>query len=132
MPTHPLRIVDETAGGDALHEVVIPIEKTRLTVKDIIAARVEDEVRNYNGRLGDHFNGLVQPKSAEVALNGFKMKQRKEIDAEQQVYVALDAFQKNGYFVFVNDLQAESLEQEVEITADLKVSFVKLTPLVGG
>lgn len=127
-----LRIVDETAGGDALHEVIIPVENSRLTVKDIVAARVEEEVRRYNEKVDDHFYGLVQPSDAEVALNGSKVKPRRVIDAEKQVYVALDAFQKNGYFVFVNDLQVETLEQEVEVTADLKVSFVKLTPLVGG
>ena len=76
--------------------------------------------------------GLVQPTETESALNGYRMKTRRQVDAEKQVYVAPDAFQKNGYFVFINDMQAESLDQEVVVTEDLKVSFVKLTPLVGG
>ena len=54
------------------------------------------------------------------------------IDAERQVYIALDAFQKNGFFVLVDDLQAESLEQVVRLRSGTEVSFVKLTPLVGG
>lgn len=77
-------------------------------------------------------NGLIQPTAAEKILNGFKLKKRKLIDAEKQMYIALDAFQKNGFFVLVDDLQADTLEQRVDIRPTNTVSFIKLTPLVGG
>jgi hypothetical protein len=48
------------------------------------------------------------------------------------VYIALDAFNKNGYFVLVDNKQAESLDQEVKLSPVSSVKFVKLTPLVGG
>lgn len=132
MPTTMIRIVDETATGDSLNEITLPFEQSTTTVKEIITNRVIAEVQAYNAKVTEHFMGLIRPTQAEETLNGYKMKQRTQIDPEKQVYVALDAFTKNGYFVFINDLQAESLDQKVNLSPDLKISFVKLTPLVGG
>ncbi|WP_291787790.1 hypothetical protein [Maribacter sp.] len=46
--------------------------------------------------------------------------------------VALDAFQKNGYFILIDNKQAEDLEQEVLVSKTTEIAFVKLTQLVGG
>jgi hypothetical protein len=89
-------------------------------------------VKDFNERRPEYFQGLVQPTRAEQTLNGYRLRERKKIDAEKQVYIALDAFQKNGYFVLIDDKQADSLEQEVLLTASSTINFVKLTPLVGG
>ncbi len=45
---------------------------------------------------------------------------------------ALEAFDRNGFFVLVGDKQAGSLDQEFEVKVATEVSFVKLVPLVGG
>ena len=45
---------------------------------------------------------------------------------------ALDAFQRNGFFVLVDDRQVEGLDEEIEIRLNTTISFVKLVPLVGG
>ena len=125
-------IKDESMTGKVLSEIEIQVKEEWIKVKDLIAARVEKEVEVYNQKQPDVFKGLIQPTIAEQTLNGYKMKKRKNIDAEKQVYVALDAFQKNGFFVLVNDRQAESLEEKVLVGANTSISFVKLTPLVGG
>jgi len=132
METATLTIKDETSSGKILNEINIPVKSENLTVKDIIVARVEYEVNLYNAKLPEYFNGLVQPTNAEKTLNGYKMRDRKVVDPEKQIYIALDAFQKNGYFVLVDDKQADSLEQQVQVKSQTIVSFVKLTPLVGG
>ncbi len=74
----------------------------------------------------------MDPTEAEKTLNGFKVKNRPSIDAEKQVYIALNAFQKNGFFMLVDDKQIEELDQRISLLHDSKISFVKLTPLVGG
>lgn len=132
MESTVLVIKDETSGGKILNEINITLETNRLTVREIIEARVLHEVNTYNERLPEYYRGLVQPSNAEKTLNGYKIPSRKKIDAEQQVYVALDAFQRNGYFILINNKQAESLEQEVQLKPETVVSFLKLTPLVGG
>jgi hypothetical protein len=132
METTLVTIKDETSGGNVLSEIQIPVKGKLVTVKDIIEARVEFEVKKYNEKLPEYFLGLVQPSQAEKTLNGYRMRERKKVDVEKQIYIALDAYQKNGYFVLVDDKQADSLDQEVNIKPKTVVSFVKLTPLIGG
>ncbi|MEM1120510.1 MAG: hypothetical protein AAGJ18_08665 [Bacteroidota bacterium] len=127
-----ITIKDETALGTVLNEKKLDFATESVTIADIIKARVATEVAAYNKKLPSVFTGLIQPSAAEKVRNGFKVKKRKLIDAEKQIYIALDAFQKNGFFVLVDDWQADSLEQRVEIRSDTTVSFIKLTPLVGG
>lgn len=128
-----ITITDETLTGDILNRIELAVKSERITVKDIIAARVEHEVNAYNNRLPEYFKGLIQPSEAEKTINGFRMKKRdSKIDMEKQVFIAYDAFQKNGYFVIIDDQQADDLEQEVLVNSETSISFIKLTPLVGG
>ena len=127
-----LTINDETASGDILNQIQIEVESERTTLKDIITARVLGEVEAYNSTSTEYFKGLIQPSEAEKTLNGFRIKKKKKIDGEQQVYVALDAFLKNGYFVIVDDEQITDYDQEILVSKDTSISFLKLTPLVGG
>jgi len=127
-----LKIQDETHSGKLISEIHISVKQSTVTMRDIIEARVRFEVDRYNDKMPEYFQGLVQPTHAEKMLNGFKMKERKKVDFEKQLYIALDAFQRNGYFVLVDNKQSDSLEQVLEVTPKTLVSFVKLTPLVGG
>ncbi len=125
-------INDSTGTGKITNSINLFFKHDLITVKELIEARVIKEVKDFNERQPEYFQGLVQPTRAEQTLNGYRLRERKKIDAEKQVYIALDAFQKNGYFVLIDDKQADSLEQEVLLTASSTINFVKLTPLVGG
>ena len=128
-----LILKDVTFTGDILNQIKIAVKNERTTVKELISARVESEVKDYNNKLPEYFNGLIQPSNTEKTLNGFKLKDRKrKIDVEKQVLIAWDAFYKNGYFILIDDQQAEDLEQEVLVSKTTEISFVKLTQLVGG
>ena len=130
--TLTLTVRDENVSGKVLNEVQLGFSSETVTVKDVIEARVRQEVANYNKKLPEFYNGLVVPGEAEKTLNGYKLKNKKMIDAEKQVYVALDAFQKNAFFVLVDSQQSTSLDQQIHLTKDTTISFLKLTPLVGG
>jgi hypothetical protein len=127
-----ITVKDETFAGKILREIELEFSAEWVTVREIISERVQQEVEKYNSKQPDFFQGLVVPSDAEETLNGFKLNGRKLIDAEKQVYTALDAFQRNSFFVLVDNVQAETLEQKVQLQADTTVSFIKLTPLVGG
>lgn len=131
-PTITLTVRDENVTGKLIQEILIGFNSTTVTVKDIIEARVRQEVASYNTRQPEYFKGLIEPGDAEKTINGYKFRNKKMIDAEKQVYVALDAFQKNGFFVLADDQQCTSLDQQIQLSGDSKISFVKLTPLVGG
>jgi hypothetical protein len=127
-----LTILDETASGSIISRLEVEITQEMLTVRELIARRVHDEVAAYNARQTGTFQGLVQPTESERVLNGYRLRPAQLIDAEQQTYRALEAFQQNGFFLLVNDHQAETLDEEVWLGAGATASFVKLTPLVGG
>lgn len=127
-----LTILDETASGSILRRLEMEITQETLTVRELITQRVHDEVTAYNDEQSGTFQGLVQPTESERTLNGFRLRPRRLIDAEQQVYRALEAFQQNSFFVLVNERQAESLDEQVWLGEGATASFVKLTPLVGG
>jgi hypothetical protein len=127
-----ITIKDETFAGKILQEIILNFKSELVSVKEIITERVICEVDNYNLKLPEYFNGLIEPSDAEKTLNGFKLKPKKLIDSEKQVYIALDAFLKNGFFILIDDVQSESLEQMVELRHDTVISFIKLTPLIGG
>lgn len=129
--TKTLTINDESAIGKLLNQIILEVERDAITVEELITKRVEKEVENYNKTLPEYFKGLVQPSETERVLNGVQIK-RKEVDAEKQVYVALQAFQENGFFILVDNRQVENLNELILIEPSTTISFVKLTALVGG
>jgi hypothetical protein len=127
-----LTVHDERATGERTHSVRLSFSTEKVTVRELIRERIYQEVQDYNLKESEYFNGLVEPSDAEKTLNGFKLRQRRKIDWEEQFERALDAFQRNGFFILVGDRQAERLDEELVVSGDTDVSFVKLVPLVGG
>lgn len=125
---------DETVSGDILRTIEIMVENEIMAVRDLIAARVRKEVTTYNAQAQEYFQGLVQPSDAEATLNGYtyKMRNKRFVDPEKQVFVAWDAFQKNRFFVMIDSKQVADLDETILVDASTKVSFLRLMPLVGG
>ena len=125
-----LVIKDEAASGKVLNEIALKFENEYISVKELIAKRIENEVDRYQNDLASYkTKGLVLPTDLEKRLN---KKQTKQIDVEKQIYVALNAFNNNGFFILIDEEQVEDLDQKFLVDELTKVSFVKLTPLVGG
>ena len=127
-----IQIRDETNLGEAYHEMMLSFTTPKITIRELISERVRMEVDQYNNRAQDYLHTLVRPSEAEETLNGYRLKERRLVDAEKQVTIALQAFETNGYFLLIDDKQAETLDEEIELRQDMVVSFVKLTQLVGG
>ena len=103
-----------------------------VTPREIIRERVFTEAQNYNEKKPEIFSGFVQPSGAEKILNGFRMRERKEIDPQAQYNRAVEAFERNGFVMLVDGLQIETLDEQIEIEPDMEVTFLKLVALVGG
>jgi hypothetical protein len=132
-----LTVRDETFSGDVYHEVPLQLPAERLTVRELIRERVYQEVQDFNrDRDARVFQGLVQPTDTERVLNGnraeYRLKAHREIQWKPQFENALDAFHRGRFLVLIDDKQAESLDQDFVVGPGTQVSFVKLTPLVGG
>jgi len=129
-----LTIRDETTFslGDVGEGFTLEVSAECITVRELIRARVYQEVRDYNLRQPEHFRGLIQPIDTERTLNGFKVRPRRKLDPEKQFERAVEAFYRNGFLVLVDDQQVDRLEEEIEVRPDTTVTFLKLLPLVGG
>jgi hypothetical protein len=127
-----LTIHDETSSGQKTHSFTLECLTERMTVRELIRARIYQEVQDYNTREPEYFRGLVEPTQAERTLNGYRLRERRKLDWQEQFQRATEAFERNGYFVLVGHRQAERLDEEFEVKVDTEVSFVKLVPLVGG
>lgn len=132
-----LTIRDETASGQVLNELPLEFPSENVTVRELIRERVYQEVQDFNNKQSEQvFRGLVQPTDTERILNGprteFRMKKHRAIDWKPQFEQAVQAFDKNGFLILIDDEQAESLDQTFVIRSQTQVSFVKLTLLVGG
>jgi len=127
-----LTIRDETLGGESAREWAMEVLAERMTVRELIRSRVYQEVQDFNVKRAQVFHGLIQPEEAEKTLNGWKLKKPRLLDWKRQFELAVQAFEKNQILILINDQQAESLDEEFVIEPETRVSFLRLTLLVGG
>lgn len=127
-----LTVRDETTSGDILHEFALEVLTERITVRELIRSRVYQEVQDFNLLQPQVYRGLVQPTDAEITLNGCRLPKRRTIDWNEQYDKAKKAFEANGIIILVGDKQVERLDEEIVIRPDTRVSFLRLTMLVGG
>src|SRR5579875_959581 len=102
-----------------------------ITVRDLIRKRVCEEVQGYNQARPEHVHGLIQPTAVERVLNGDTLQRRQQLDWEEQYRRAIAAFERNGFFILVDNRQVESLDDEIELKDGAEISFITLVPLVG-
>ena len=93
-----LTFTDETANGTKLRSFTLESLSERMTAREIIRARIYQEVQDFNLTQGDQFRGLIAPSDSEQSLNGYKLKKHRPIDWEKQFAEALRAFESNGFF----------------------------------
>jgi len=63
-------------------------------------------------------------------LNGVRT--RPVLDAQKQLAKAIAAFKGNGFLVLLDDRQIMDLDEVLHLTAQSKITFLRLVPLVGG
>jgi hypothetical protein len=130
--TATLTIRDETPGGAPLPDWVLEVTTERMTVRELIRSRVYQEVQDHNLKNADVFRGMIQPEESEKTLNGWKLRKPRQLDWKKQFTRAVEAFEANQILILVNDRQAESLDEEFVVGSTTTVTFLRLTPLVGG
>lgn len=125
-----LTIRDESLQGEAPHEWSLELLAERVTVRELIRSRVYQEVQDYNlKRTVEPYRGLVRPDATENLLNDRRSRQ---IDWRPQFDKAVEAFERRQILILLDDRQLESLEEELEFIPGAAVTFLRLTPLVGG
>lgn len=118
-------ILEENIAGQILKTNSFDIHSESITIKDLIKNMVNQEVLIFNKNSRNNTMYGYNHLASDISKS-------KNIDAEQEYFLALDAFQKNGFFIIVDDKQVESIDEEIYISENTKISFIKITQLVGG
>lgn len=110
-----------------------------LTLQDFLTRVVLQEVEAFKNRQEERKLVRVLSKE-EIAAGAVKGKidagglerEVQEVDPAEAVENALVAFKDGFYYVFVDEKQALSLEEEASVGPNSHVLFLRLVPLVGG
>lgn len=131
MPRAHLRVESPLgAPGPALE---LPDLPDRIRARELIRTHVREEVARHNLDGSRPFQGLVTPTAAEHSLNtATRRTGRPALDWEEEADLAERAFDKQRFVLIVGDHQVESLEENVDLTGEPEIVFVKLIPLAGG
>jgi hypothetical protein len=125
-----LSVRDENTSGESRSAGVFQFDNASLTLREIIRLRVHQEVARFNSADYEMVQGLVQPEESERVLNGVRT--RPVLDAQKQLAKAIAAFKGNGFLVLLDDRQIMDLDEVLHLTAQSKITFLRLVPLVGG
>ncbi|MEJ0049164.1 MAG: hypothetical protein WDN04_25920 [Rhodospirillales bacterium] len=103
-----------------------------VTVRELIRARLELELERFREQAAERGTAtwLVIP-GAGARPRGSRARSRQP-DIEAMVGVALAGFERNRFFVLVNDRQVTALDEVVPLADATEVTFLHLTPLRGG
>jgi hypothetical protein len=129
-----LNVQDQSTAslGKTEHTFRVRVSGETIRVRELIRSRVYQEVDQYNSRRPEVFRLLVQPGDAERAGSGFRMPRPRLISPEEQFEATIEAFERNGFVVLVDDRQVDDLDAEIALQPETMVTFLKLVPLVGG
>jgi hypothetical protein len=127
-----VKIKDQTGAGRVGATTTLESISSEITLRDLVRTRVREEVARYNAGPLPIFTGLVMPEGAQPTAEGFQMPQPRRIDWQRQADRAIEAFERNGFFVLVEDRQVTSLDEELDLSADSDIRFVRLVQLIGG
>jgi hypothetical protein len=118
--------------GKTENSFTVHVSGERISARELIRQRVFQEVEEYNSRQPAVFRMLVQPSDTERTLNGFRSRKPRPIDAEAQFQRAVEAFEANSFILLADDRQIETLDTEIQLGPETRVTFLKMVPLAGG
>jgi hypothetical protein len=129
-----ITVRDETFPGRQTAELTLAFLTERVTVRELIRARVYQEVseRNAARALAPAHPPAIEPPAAERLLNGAPARAPQRIDWEPQFERALQAFRRHGFLLLVDGQQCDALDAALDLRADTRVTFLRLVPLAGG
>ncbi|MEA1977749.1 MAG: hypothetical protein U9N80_07590 [Chloroflexota bacterium] len=145
------KVIGETDLSLQMMPVWVVVDVETITAKEIIARAVETQVkkllsskpkidlkkarrilvRQYMSQDDVDTHGVksgTKHSPGEISVEAWEP----EFDVGVEIERALEAFEGGRMVMFVDDQQMHEMGEEVTITDDTKVKFIRLTPLVGG
>ena len=127
-----LLIQDETPRGELIQSVRVTLSKEKLSLREFVRTRVQQEVERFNLQRPVCFKALVRPEDAQETTQGFRLSQHRDLDWERQAEEAISALESKSFFVTLDGKEVSSLDEEMSLNSGSDLRFVILMPVVGG
>jgi hypothetical protein len=128
-----VRTVDQVLGSAATEGPQLSFPVGAVTAREIVSSRVRLEVDRCNSDPSPRvFPSLVTPSCDERELNEPLRSPRRQLDADRQVEVAVNAVLKGRVIIMFNGEQVMDIDAPLIVTPVSEARFLKLVPLVGG
>jgi len=132
--------------GETCDQVLLEVLEEKITVAELIRRTVHEQVRALLARRGleaaEVRQAIVrrylsaaevarQAAAGKVALPG-DVPAGESVDAEAEAQRAVESFERGAFVVLVNGRQVGDADEELTFEDQASVTFLRLTPLVGG
>jgi hypothetical protein len=113
-------------------------EGDRIRLRDLITRVVVEEVDAFRQRQAERrLARILSQADIQAGVESGKVDPgerdlKQEVNTDDAVGSALQAFEDGLYFVFLDGIQQTNLDQEVYLQPDSKVTFLRLVALAGG
>jgi hypothetical protein len=125
--------------GPAFSPLNLEREFAFQTARDLLCAVVSEQLDAFYKRKEDSKLLLIlsaaevlDGKAAGRIVPGGQERDSRIPGLADAIEAAVQGFEDGFYYMFVNDIQVESLDQPVVGLQEIDVLFLRLTPLVGG
>lgn len=108
-----------------------------MTLRELITQIVRGEVQAFEQRQQERkLVRILTEKEIEAGLEKGRVDSggrdlHQEVDADQAIATALQAFEDGIYLVFLDDEEQRELDRQVYLQPDSKLTFVRLVLLAG-
>lgn len=141
------KIVGAKQSDDLPSNISLEFLTEKIRVRELISNTVEEQIRDMliNRRLDAQQAEKIlnrqyllesevssQAKLGAVRVPSSKNSQSPNLILEREIDKALRSFERQGFMIVVDGEQVHDLDEYVTLKATSKVTFMRLTPLVGG
>lgn len=110
----------------------------RLKLRDLIVHIVIEEVNAFKQRQAERklarimSEAEIEQSAAKGKIDPGERDLKQNIQTEDAIGAAVQAFEDGLYYVFIDGVQQTNLDSEIYLKAESKVTFVRLVALSGG
>ncbi|GIX46891.1 MAG: hypothetical protein KatS3mg131_1102 [Candidatus Tectimicrobiota bacterium] len=117
-------------GGQQQWQTQVVLPAPTVTVRELIACKIRQEVADYAAGRRPALSGEYLPPEAllrAVAAGGYRPGA-----VEEEVARAQDAFARRAFMVVVDERRVDDADARLTLSPASRVEFIKILPLVGG
>lgn len=125
-----IRMRDVSRSGHVLGEARVGDLPERLTIRELLRARIRREVAAYNADPGATFRGLVQPADSIRHTDGYRMQEPRPLDPDQLIAAAEEAVAADMLSFRLGAETVSDLDRELVVAEHGEVVAVLERPVI--